>query len=159
MSGIDASDLLHRIIRPALSSLALDGPDADALLLATAAQESGLGARLAQASGPALGVWQMEPATHDDIIGNFVASRLSLRRALGTFKAPGLKGAEQMAGNLYYACALARLQYARAPGALPKWNDADGQAAYWKAHYNTASGAGTIDEFLANRKSILGALP
>ncbi|HUZ74913.1 MAG TPA: hypothetical protein VMU87_18155 [Stellaceae bacterium] len=158
MAGIDPSDLLHRVIRPTLSTLGLDGPDADALLLATAAQESGCGDRLAQLAGPALGLWQMEPATHGDIIGNFLGTRPTLARAVAALALPAMTRVEQLAGNLYYACAMARLVYRRAPAPLPPWNDADAQARYWKDHYNTPRGAGTVEQFLASRRTIAGAL-
>jgi len=42
----------------------------------------------------------------------------------------------------------ARLHYLRVPAAVPE--DLAGQADYWKAHYNTARGAGTAAQYLAS---------
>ena len=63
MIGIDSDDLRLRVIRPTLAALDLGGEEVEALLLGTAAQESGCGRKLAQEGGPALGVWQIEPNT------------------------------------------------------------------------------------------------
>lgn len=39
-----------------------------------------------------------------------------------------------------------RLRYLRAPGSIPA--DVAGRAAYWKKHYNTSAGKGTVDDYL-----------
>ncbi|HEV2650775.1 MAG TPA: hypothetical protein VGU69_05935, partial [Rhizomicrobium sp.] len=64
-SQIFFAQLANVVVRPTLARLGLnDGPVALNLLLGTAAQESG-GTYLAQyPTGPALGLWQIEPNTH-----------------------------------------------------------------------------------------------
>ena len=47
-----------------------------------------------------------------------------------------------------YATTIARLIYWRVPRPLPAASDLEGLAAYWKAHYNTAAGRGTVEHFL-----------
>ena len=65
---IDRHQLDRDIIEPVLSRLHAASPAARALLLGTAAQESAMGRYIRQLrGGPALGIFQMEPATHDDI--------------------------------------------------------------------------------------------
>ncbi|KAF0118141.1 MAG: hypothetical protein FD149_866 [Rhodospirillaceae bacterium] len=75
----DSAHFVTTVIRPTLLHLGLHSPAAEALLLGTAIQESRLGTYLRQTGGgPALGVYQMEPATHEDIWTNFLAYRPDL---------------------------------------------------------------------------------
>jgi len=55
---------------------------------------------------------------------------------------PAFSSCEQMAGNDFYACAMARVLYYRRPEPLPLPSDIDGLAAYWKQWYNTPLGKG-----------------
>lgn len=153
MIGISPQDLLNHVVGPILSSIGLGGVDAEALMMGTAAQESGCGRFLAQLHGPALGVWQMEPATHDDLWKNYLAYREPLHDSVMRLRLSVLPGVDQLAGNLYYACAMARLDYARCSEKLPAAGDLDAQAAYYKLHYNTPGGAGTAAEYIANAKA------
>lgn len=153
MSGIAPADLRALVIRPALAALELGGDAAEELLLGTAAQESGCGRRLAQQGGPALGVWQIEPATHDDLWNNFLRYRAALAAKLDGLRAAALPASAQLAGNLPYGCAIARLIYLRVPAALPAAGDLAGQAAFYKAHYNTGAGAATLAEYLDNARA------
>lgn len=52
--------------------------------------------------------------------------------------------------NLIYATAMCRVHYRRVPEPLPPAGDLEAQAAYWKAHYNTAAAAdaGTVARFV-----------
>ena len=100
--------LLTEIIRPTLEGLEADSPEAEALLLGTALAESGLRA-LRQDGGPALGLWQMEPGTHQDIWNNFLMYRAELTRRLqSTCRMDAPFYPEQLVWNLRYACALWR---------------------------------------------------
>lgn len=93
--------------------------------------------------GPALGVGQMEPHTHDDIWKNFLPSKPKARAAL---LAMGGGDALELVGNLMYAAAMVRIHYARVRAPLPAAFDAISMARYWKQHYNTPAGAGSADE-------------
>jgi hypothetical protein len=111
------------------------------LLLLTAAQESHMGTYIEQVGGPALGIFQMEPNTHDDIYANFVKYKDTLGDYLKyTFKDCT---AERLRYDLRYQIVMARLHYYRVPEALPDADDDWGLAHYWKDHYNTHLGAGT----------------
>ncbi len=138
------------VIIPVLKSMAMHSPAAVNLLLGTAAQESHLGQYLVQVKGPALGIYQMEPDTHDDIWRNFLKYRPTLGAIVQqlTFPARGMKN--QLIGNLYYATAMARVAYYRHPEKLPNADDIVGLAGYWKNFYNTPLGKGTKEEFIAN---------
>lgn len=146
--SMHSGQLRALIIRPTLEYLDLWSAPAEELLIGTAAHESQLGRYLHQLNdGPAVGIYQMEPATENDIWQNFLNFRQPLaekvRTLLGGYPS---ERAVQMAGNLYYATAMARIKYLRAPGAIPA--DLEGQALYWKEHYNTAQGAGTAGQYL-----------
>ncbi|HQO65941.1 MAG TPA: two-component regulator propeller domain-containing protein, partial [Spirochaetales bacterium] len=70
------------IIRPTLVDMGHYSPEAEALLLGIAAQEARGGRYLAQLRGPARGIYQMEPATHDDLWRHFLPSRRPLKALL-----------------------------------------------------------------------------
>jgi hypothetical protein len=150
---ISPADCRTHIIQPALWAIGLWSQLAEELLLGIALQETGLRTRR-QRGGPALGFWQMEPATHDDIWKNYL--RYPSRGALAA-RVRNLCAAEPAAAllesNDRYACAMARLDLLRAPEPLPPRGDIAGYAAYWKRFYNTAGGAGTAAEFIANWKA------
>ena len=152
--GIDIRQLRDLVVRPALDAIGLGGPAAEELMIGTILQESGGGHWLHQlGTGPAIGICQMEPATHDDIWRNFLRSRPDLAAKVQRLMVEaqvGEDGASEMAGNLYYAVAMARLVYARAPEPLPPAADLAAQAAYYKRHYNTADGAATVAPYMAN---------
>lgn len=120
------------------------------LLLGTAAQESRFGTYLKQIRGPALGVFQMEPDTEQDIWIHFLAYRPHMKEMM--IKITGVKrpDPDHLRGNLLYQIAMARLHYYRVPWPLPLENDVPGMAAYWKKYYNTLLGRGTEAEFIEN---------
>jgi len=144
---IDLADFREMVIRPALAHLDLSSPSAEALLMGTALAESGLEALRQYGGGPARGLFQMEPATHDDIFDHFLAYRPALRERLTALAAPTPPGAEQLAANLIYAAAMCRIHYRRVPAALSHVADAAAMARYWKDHYNTELGRGDPAHF------------
>ena len=149
MTGIDPAELRALVIAPALSIIGLGGDAAEEVLLGTALQESGDGRWLQQRGGPALGVWEMEPATHDDIWKTFLGAHLLLSDALRSLQISAVPPLEQLRGNLYYACAMARVKYFRSPDPLPATGDLEGQAALYVRAYN-AGGKATTAEYVAN---------
>lgn len=153
MSGIAPNDLRLYVIRPVCTVMGLGGDAVEELLLGTAMQESSCGARIVQNGGPALGVWQMEPATHDDLWTNFLAFRIPLADKVSTFLFTALPKSVQLIGNLYYACAMARVQYFRSPRPIPSAGDIEGQAELYKVAYN-GPGKATTDEYMANAKRV-----
>lgn len=60
--------------------------------------------------------------------------------------------------DLAYATAMARLVYYRRPEPLPEAHDLDGLARYWKAHFNTDLGAGTVEGFLSKVTPVLQSM-
>lgn len=154
---INVEQLRTCIIRPTLTKLGLWSQAAENLLLGTAAVESNLGTYIHQVRGPALGIYQMEPVTHDDIHTRFLSkdSRKELQRRILAMTA--LQGSsEELVGNLYYATAMTRIFYLRFPEPLPAYDDIEGMAKYWKKYYNTYLGAGTEQHFIDAYNRLVG---
>lgn len=103
-----------------------------------------------QIGGPALGWWQVEPATHDDLCRNWLAYRPSLAAAARSFL-PARYGdvlvgsAEAMVESDEYAACIASLVFFRSDEPLPPRDDPVAQCGAWKRGYNTALGAGAVD--------------
>lgn len=136
----------------------LNSPDAVELLLLTAAQESHLGYYIVQVgNGPAKGIFQMESATAKDIWKNFLKYKPDIARSVDALTGVACWDDLQLKGNLLYQIAMARVHYYRRPEPLPSKDDHVGMAEYWKKHYNTHLGKGTIEEALKNyRRLVLG---
>lgn len=148
---IDPRQLRDLVILPVLQALAdTELHAATELMLGTAMQETHCGDYLAQVGGgPALGLWQMEPATEADLWTNYLKFRPALGGTVRSFVMLGMPRVNQLVGNAYYACAMARVLYMRAPGALPPAGNPAAQAAYYVHHYN-AGGKATVEEYVDN---------
>jgi hypothetical protein len=147
------------ILEPVLASLGLGGGGASELLLGTALVESGLVHRRQLGGGPARGLFQMEPRTHDDIWDNFLRYRVELAaRVQQLLNSESDDRHRALENNDRYAAAMARVHYLRMPAALPSPGDRRGQAEYWKRHYNTALGAGSVEKYLQAWSTTFGAL-
>lgn len=133
------TDLIRRVLNAELGEeMATDS--AVNLLLGTAAQESLFGTYLKQVRGPAMGIFQIEPATFKWLKEKYAA------------KHPHFKDVdvEDLEWDLALAIVFARLRYRVVPAALPPADDVHALAAYWKQYYNTPAGAGKVEEFVAN---------
>lgn len=149
MSGVDPRHFRANVVRPALRDIGLWSEAAELLVFGTAVQESGL-RWLVQLGGPALGFFQMEPATHADIHHNFLGYRPELNRQVLGLLALGQPRVDQLVWNLRYAAAMCRVHYLRDRQPLPAAGDVEGMGALWKRHYNTPAGKGRAEEFVAN---------
>ncbi|KGK17692.1 hypothetical protein [Vibrio navarrensis] len=153
---MDAKQLSELVVRPELKRLGLWSEAAEQLVIGTIFTES-RGVYLKQhGNGPALGIIQMEPATHDDIWLNFLKYKLPLaEKVLDSIgndffldRANPPVDATELIANLRYAVAMCRVHYLRVPEALPPAGDIPALARYWKKHYNTHLGAGTVSDFV-----------
>jgi len=143
---------LDEVILPTLAGLGLDADPkaASQLLLGTAIQESNLFYRRQLGDGPARGLFQMEPATYNDIWGNYLAYQAGLADKVRAFLNGDPQSAAALENNDKYAAAMTRVHYRRVPAALPPFGDIDAMGAYWKQYYNTPQGGGTAAEFVDN---------
>lgn len=141
VTGLDVGQLKYDIVLPTLTAIRLDGSAAVNLMTGIALAES-RAAYLRQLTGPALGLWQMEPPTEADCWTNFLHAP---EQATLTARIRALMSPEpslmQLVSNLRYACAMARVKIFRAPAPLPSATDAAALSAYHKQFYNSAMGA------------------
>lgn len=133
------------LIRPILQTVDLWSPSAEKLILGTALVESKLD-HFYQLNGPALGVYQMEPETHNDIWNNWLNHRGNFSARVQRYSKTS--HADEMVWNLAYATLMCRIHYIRVPIKLPSAGDLSGLANYWKDHYNTKSGKGKPEDFI-----------
>ena len=152
------SSFLTSIITPTLNNLGLFSPNAAQLLLGTALQESQLTYRK-QIGGPALGLFQMEPATHNDIWDNFLKYRPALAAKVGTLIVPYRDRLTALEFDDRYAAAMARVKYLRIPAPIPALGNIQAMAAFWKQYYNTPLGKGTAAKFIATWNQYVAPAP
>ena len=158
-AGEDPVERLREIIQTALTAIdeltakafRLHSVAAVELLVGTALKESGgLRWRRQLNQGPARGLFQMEGATYEDIWRNYLAFRPVLADAIRSAFTPagGELTFEQITDDDAYAAVMARLKYLRVPAPLPPAGDVSAQAKYWKDHYNTKLGKGTVASYV-----------
>lgn len=121
---------------------------AEDLLMATAAQETHLGEYVHQEGGPAIGIYQMEPATIQGLFNDYIyPKKVYYTNILGRYTSRGYDDLSQLHWNWGYATVLARLNYFRVPEALPAESNRDTLWYYYKKYWNTSLGAATQDQF------------
>lgn len=153
---MDPKQLTTLVVRPTLEKLELHSPAAEQLIVGTIYQESAAKFLKQIGGGPALGVIQMEPATYKDIWNNYLAYKRSLANKITELASmesldEDMRPHEtQLITNLSFAVAMCRAHYLRKKPPLPKAGDIEGLAQYWKEHYNTHLGAGTVEDFIDN---------
>lgn len=130
------------LIKEVLEELDLYSKSAEELLMLTAATESHLGTYLTQVGGPARGVCQMEPATEKDIWNNYLKYKPDLAKRVS--ETAGTNTSLALKANLVYQIVMARIHYLRVKSPLPHHKDIEALASYWKSHYNTKLGKGTV---------------
>lgn len=138
---IDSKQLRELIIKPALNALQMYSDDAEELLVFTCACESLGGTYIKQVKGPALGIYQMEPATYTDIWENYIKHHGNVLNLLSlNFDVHKLPLPERMIYDLRFATAMARLHYRRRKEPIPSKNNIEAIWEYYKKYYNTPLG-------------------
>ena len=143
---MDAKQLTELVVRPTLKSIGLHSEAAEQLVVGTIFVESRAKYLKQIGNGPALGIVQMEPATHDDIWDNYLRYRGSLAHEVA--KLARCHVPAELITNLAYAVAMCRVHYRRVPEPLPEAGDIPALARYWKRYYNTHKGAGDVSDFV-----------
>ena len=130
--------------------------DALALVVRTGMAESGYRALKGYGDGnPAIGFWQIEPATMNDMIENYINYRSKYKKTLISLGMNFEKDTiMSVMSNMAVQAALCRLHYRRDKDPLPSWDDMEGQAKYWKRVYNTVEGRGTVKHFIKANKDV-----
>jgi|TARA_R110000824_G_scaffold72427_7_gene184801 hypothetical protein len=148
---MDHKHLYNYVVHPTLELLneAVPGMHSRAacrLVTATAETESAMMWLTQHGGGPALGLWQIEPATASDVLDRYLSLKPSLNAAVMRLMSDRPTN-EQLMTNLSLGAAACRIKYWMAPAPLPDPDDARGMSEYWKTHYNTPLGAGHADDF------------
>jgi len=134
--------------------IAFDGyarPESIALLIETAMQETQLGKYRDPTDGAGRGITQFDKMPLEDCIQRAKQSEADI--ALEKF---GVDIYKIDHDDLDYAplvsFIMTRIKYKRIPDAIPK--TIEGRAEYWKKHYNSILGKGTVEEYIHNAQSI-----
>ena len=140
---------IKKIAEKVCKELDMYSEDTVDLIIATGKAESGFRA-LEQNKGPAVGFFQIEPDTIDDVLENYASYRPVI---MNTLLELGLRQGEEhfsVMSNIALQVAFCRLCYRRVPDPIP--NNLNDMAKYWKKHYNTEKGKGTVKHFLDANK-------
>ena len=146
---------IKSIIDWTLKKIDMHSKDASALVYATGMAESKYKYLSQMGDGPAIGFFQLEPATMKDIMKNYVAYRKPILKSLQDLGYSESDSELRVKSNIALQVAFCRLKYKRDPFPLPLWWNKKDQADYWKRVYNTELGKGTVEHFLeANEESV-----
>ena len=139
---------IREIIEWSLKEMDLYSEDAVDLVYKTGNAETGYKHLKQMGGGPAIGFWQVEPATLIDILDNYVKYRPNLEKGLKSLGFSRNDVETRVMSNIALQVVFCRLKYKRDKYALPLIGDLEGQAKYWKRVYNTKLGKGTIKHFM-----------
>ena len=136
--GICAEELREYVIVPTLQHLGAWSEGAEILLMATAAQASGLGFHLLNKRGHSFGIFQISSNCHVDIWDQYLVHDPELAsniRGLASQHEFLSHPHAELATNLSYATAMAWMVYQRCSEPLPEASDIEGMAKYWAKHW------------------------
>ena len=136
------SDIQKNIVIPTLTKLGLYSLSAEKLLLGTAAVESRFTFRRQFNGGPALGLFQMEPATFNWLMGGFLSSKKhsDLKKIVLLIAGRTNPIPSDLVINDAFAAAMARIRYYTVPAPIP--STLKEQGFYWWQYYNGESANG-----------------
>lgn len=144
------------IIQPSLKAMGEYSPDIEEMLVAICAQESCGGTYLKQIHGTALGIYQMEPGTHDSIWRHYltgydgiIPNNIGLK-ILKACKYLSIPSADSMIYNLWYATLMGRAFWLDVHEPIPSHNDLPSIWLQYKKYWNTPAGEATKEEFFNN---------
>ena len=104
------------------------------------------------------GIWQVDKIGFEDTQNTKAHPGLS-KKFDEIEKIFGIKWREVKWEDLrkpLYSGLAARLLLSNKPGEIPPANDVEGQAAYWKNHYNSAAGKGSEQKFIDDVRALEG---
>ena len=116
--------------------------DAVELLMMIAAHESKLGTYLRQVNGPALGIFQMEPETHDDVWENGDSCEANAYLLSYNIEC------ELLECDIRYQIFMARQKLFMISEPLPSSDHLNSMADYCKKHWNTELGKASACDYL-----------
>jgi len=147
---------LHNIIINTLQPLGLHDKNSEALIMGICATETDFGkyrrqkgfAKKSLRQG-GLGIYQIEAATMDDILYNYLLPRKhNLYTPVLNLCTSNMCNEENLISNDIFATAICRCFFLRFKESIPDANDVEDLARYWKRYYNTEKGKGTTEDFV-----------
>ena len=150
LEKVDVNNFRVEIVRPALQLCGLWSEAAENLMIGTALAESGLQWVRQIGGGRGLSFLQIEPDTYNDILRYLHRpdNKLLKERVLSACFMDVFPDAKCLVWNIRLAVLIARVIYWRRPEPLPDANNPEKLGQYWKKHYNSDLGKGTIDHFI-----------
>jgi hypothetical protein len=128
----------EELLRPSLDEIQHYSEAAEELLVMTCAAETLGGTFIQQVGGPALGIYQMEPLTYEDIWSKYLSNNTSIvYMMLNKLNMPLKPSPVVMKFNLKYATYMARIYYLRFKEPLPAHDDVMGLATYYYKYWAT----------------------
>ena len=124
--------------------------EAVSLIYETGNTETGYRHLVQMGGGPAVSFFQLEPATIYDIFNNYVEYRQPLVEVLIEFGLDPMNLEFCVKTNIAIAICMCRFHYRRVPSPIPKTKKE--RAEYWKKHYNSELGKGTVEHYLKSNK-------
>lgn len=151
MPGLNQTQFRECIVRPALEAISLWSKAGENLIVGTGVVESNLEYIKQLGDGPAVSIFQIEPATYLDVRSRIIAKYPNIySKVLSELNMVRLPpDPRYLIGNLTAATIFARLKYYLDPEALPNAYDYEGLAKYHKRVYNTAPGGTDITKSTA----------
>lgn len=144
------------IVRPTLKLSGYWSQSAENLLLGTAITESGLNYLKQLGGGPAVGFYQCEPATYEDLIEYIKRDPKRVSAVLGVSGFNAWPTIDALQWNLRYATMICRMHYWRRPEPLPDEKNAMGLANFHKTYYNSSLGATDVKKSVEHFKIACG---
>lgn len=153
---LDINQFRKLIVVPTLTKLDMYSKNAEELLVFTCATESKGGTYIKQITGPALGIFQIEPASYADV-WEFIKRQSGLMTKIAIrFNVSAVPEATRMIYDLEFATMMARVFYRRFKEPIPDANDVNAIWAYYKKYYNTELGKATQKESIEAYKKFAG---
>ena len=149
--------LRELIVKPCLEGLHCWSQPFEDLIIGTFAHESRFGDYIEQIKGPALGFWEMEPATYNDLQNYLVKLPETMCRIVNVCQIT-IPHKELMVYNIRFACCMSIVKYMEAGIFTRKYNmdSLNNLAIIYKTLYNSSLGKGTEQEFIDNYKTFCG---
>ena len=139
---MDVVQFRVEIVRPTLKLAGYWSEPSENLLIATALTESNLD-YLKQIKGPAIGLYQCEPATYEDVTQYIKRDPKRVSAVLDVSGFTSWPTIDALQWNLRYATMICRMHYYRFPEPIPE--KPDEAYTYYKKYYN-GPGAATYEK-------------
>lgn len=153
--GFSAEEIRHLVVRETLRELNDWSLCNENLLLGTAAQESGLGAKLKE--GRMAGIYHISPAAHRAVWDKYLIHKpdlASIVRGMAGQRSFLQDPHRELVTNLKYATAIAWLIYKRSGQQLPEESTPEQLAKFWHRHFH-ARATGRIEDYVANFQNLV----